>query len=148
MKKMPLGKLSRRQIESAYSVLSELQREIVGTQNPSKILDCTNRFYTLVPHDFGMTKPPPLNSEEVIKIKTQMLDNLLEIEVAYSLLKQEDGVSGGKDPLDLHYEQLKTKMDVSMYTFIDCRGGSTGAVQLKQLAFDYTQQKHMMWADN
>ncbi|XP_064402675.1 poly [ADP-ribose] polymerase 1-like isoform X3 [Halichondria panicea] len=112
MKKMPLGKLSRRQIESAYSVLSELQREIVGTQNPSKILDCTNRFYTLVPHDFGMTKPPPLNSEEVIKIKTQMLDNLLEIEVAYSLLKQEDGVSGGKDPLDLHYEQLKTKMDV------------------------------------
>ncbi len=82
MKKTPLGKLSWRQIESAYSVLSELQREIVGTQNPSKILDCTNRFYTLVPHDFGMTKPPPLNSEEVIKIKTQMLDNLLEIEVA------------------------------------------------------------------
>ncbi|XP_064402678.1 uncharacterized protein LOC135348405 isoform X3 [Halichondria panicea] len=112
IKKMPLGKLSRRQIESAYSVLSELQREIVGTQNPSKILDYTNKFYTLVPHDFGMTKPPPLNSEEVIKIKTQMLDNLLEIEVAYSLLKQEDGVSGGKDPLDLHYEQLKTKMDV------------------------------------
>ncbi|XP_064402689.1 poly [ADP-ribose] polymerase 1-like isoform X5 [Halichondria panicea] len=110
IKKMPLGKLSRRQIESAYSVLSELQREIVGTQNPSKILDCTNRFYTLVPHDFGMTKPPPLNSEEVIKIKTQMLDNLLEIEVAYSLLKQEDGVSGGKDPLDLHYEQLKMSL--------------------------------------
>ena len=118
MKKMPLGKLSRRQIESAYSVLSELQREIVGTQNPSKILDCTNRFYTLVPHDFGMTKPPPLNSEEVIKIKTQMLDNLLEIEVAYSLLKQEDGVSGGKDPLDLHYEQLKTKMDICEYVYI------------------------------
>ncbi len=36
-----------------YSVLSELQREIVGTQNPSKILDYTNRFsYTLVLHDF------------------------------------------------------------------------------------------------
>ncbi len=48
----PLGKLSRQQIESAYSVLSELQREIVGAQNQSKILDCTNRFYTLVPHDF------------------------------------------------------------------------------------------------
>ena len=62
-----------------------------------KQYSCTNKFYTLVPHDFGMTKPPPLNSEEVIKIKTQMLDNLLEIEVAYSLLKQEDGVSGGKD---------------------------------------------------
>ena len=72
-----------------------------------KQYSCTNRFYTLVPHDFGILKLPPMNSEEVIKIKTQILDNLLEIEVAYSLLKQEDGVSGGKDPLDLHYEQLK-----------------------------------------
>ena len=111
---MPLGKLSRRQIESAYSVLSELQREISGGKNHSKILDASNRFYTLVPHDFGLSKPTPLNNEEVIKIKTQMLDNLLEIEVAYSLLKQDEGVAGGKDPLDVHYEQLKTSMEVSM----------------------------------
>ena len=120
MKKMPLGKLSRRQIESAYSVLSELQREIAGNKSQSKILDCTNRFYTLVPHDFGMMKPPPLDSEEVIKIKTMMLDNLLEIEVAYSLLKQEEGVAGGKDPLDVHYEQLKTKLNVSCIYITVC----------------------------
>ena len=40
-----------------------------------------------------------------------MLDNLLEIEVAYSLLK-----SGGdeeKDPIDLNYEKLKTHLEVS-----------------------------------
>ena len=35
--------------------------------------------------------------------------------MAYSLLKQEDGVSGGKDPLDAHYEQLKTKMGMYKY---------------------------------
>ena len=28
------------------------------------------------------------------------------------------------------------------------RGGTTGAVQLKQLASDYSQQKHTTWADN
>ncbi len=28
------------------------------------------------------------------------------------------------------------------------RGGTTGAVQLKQLATDYSQQKHTTWADN
>ena len=39
-----------------------------------------------------------------------MLDNLLEIEVAYSLLKSGD--EKGKDPLDTHYEQLKTDMKV------------------------------------
>ncbi len=43
-------------------------------------------FFTLIPHDFGMKKPPPLDSEEIIKVKTLMVDNLLEIEVAYSLL--------------------------------------------------------------
>lgn len=112
MKKMPLGKLSRRQIENAYLVLSELQREINGERNPSKLLDASNRFYTLIPHDFGLNKPAPLNSEEVIKNKTMMLDNLLEIEVAYSLLKQDAGASTEKDPLDVHYEQLKTDMEV------------------------------------
>lgn len=37
-----------------------------GTE--TKFLDCTNRFYTLVPHDFGLKKPPLLNSADVIKV--------------------------------------------------------------------------------
>ena len=41
-----------------------------------------------------------------------MLDNLLEIEIAYSLLKGGD-TSGTKDPIDIHYEKLKTEMKVS-----------------------------------
>ena len=111
MKKMPLGKLSRRQMKDAYFVLTELLNEISGNKNPSKIMDASNRFYTLIPHDFGMRKPPPLDNEEVIKLKSLMVDNLLEIEVAYSLLKQEAN-DNGKNPLDLHYEQLKTDMEV------------------------------------
>ena len=43
MKKMPLGKLSRRQMHSAYSVLTELQRELAGEANPTRILDGSNR---------------------------------------------------------------------------------------------------------
>ena len=65
MKKMPLGKLSKRQIQSAYSVLTELQAEVGGGQNPTRILDASNRFYTLIPHDFGLRKPPLLDSEEI-----------------------------------------------------------------------------------
>jgi poly [ADP-ribose] polymerase len=37
-----------------------------GTQ--TQYLDATNRFYTLVPHDFGMKKPPLLDTAEVIKV--------------------------------------------------------------------------------
>ncbi|KAJ8308841.1 hypothetical protein KUTeg_013715 [Tegillarca granosa] len=105
--KMPLGKLSKKQIESAYKVLTELTglMEKGGTQ--TQFLDATNRFYTLVPHDFGLKKPPILNSSDIIKAKTEMLDNLLEIEVAYSLLK---GGDDGEDPIDNHYKKLKTKI--------------------------------------
>ena len=41
-----------------------------------------------------------------------MLDNLLEIEIAYSMLKSGDD-SSIKDPIDVHYEKLKTKLTVS-----------------------------------
>ncbi|GFO48668.1 poly [ADP-ribose] polymerase [Plakobranchus ocellatus] len=108
MKKMPLGKLSKRQIQSAYSILTELQKLIDTEGSQTQIVDATNRFYTTVPHDFGMKKPTLLDTSEIIKQKTDMLDNLMEIEVAYSLLK---GGDGGEDPVTAHYNKLKCEME-------------------------------------
>lgn len=44
-----------------------------------------------------------------------MLDNLLDIEVAYSLLRggAQDNES---DPIDINYEKLKTKIEVRSVT--------------------------------
>ncbi|PKU39561.1 poly [Limosa lapponica baueri] len=108
---MPLGKLSKRQIQSAYSILNEVQQAVSDSGSESQILDLSNRFYTLIPHDFGMKKPPLLNNLEYIQAKVQMLDNLLDIEVAYSLLRggNEDG---DKDPIDINYEKLRTDIKV------------------------------------
>lgn len=75
----------------------------------TQFVDATNRFYTLIPHDFGMGKIKLLDTAEAIKTKTEMLDNLLEIEVAYNLLK---GADGGEDPIDAHYKKLKCAMEV------------------------------------
>jgi len=111
LKKMPLGKLTKRQIESAYAVLGEAQKLISDGGSKNALLDASNRFYTLIPHDFGMKKPPLLDNLELIQAKVGMLDNLLEIEVAYSLLKMgEDDVA--KDPLDVNYEKLQTDLEV------------------------------------
>lgn len=92
---MPLGKLSKRQIQSAYALLTEVHQ--VGNQGsgprwvstsviltPSsvsnrpqavsdslpeaQILDLSNRFYTLIPHDFGMKKPPLLSNLDYIQV--------------------------------------------------------------------------------
>jgi poly [ADP-ribose] polymerase len=65
---MPLGKLSKNQMEKAYKVLTELNGLVVSGGTTTKFLDASNRFYTLIPHDFGMKKPPLLDTDEVIRV--------------------------------------------------------------------------------
>ena len=50
--KMPLGKLSKKQIEQAYTILTEVL-EMIKNENgtETKYLDASNRFFTLIPHD-------------------------------------------------------------------------------------------------
>lgn len=111
LQKMPLGKLSKRQIQSAYSILNDVQQAVSDSAPEARLLDLSNRFYTLIPHDFGMKKPPLLDNVDYIQAKVQMLDNLLDIEVAYSLLR--GGTDDAeKDPIDVKYEKVKTDIKV------------------------------------
>ena len=48
----------------------------------------------------------------MFQAKVGMLDNLLDIEVAYSLLKSGEG-DLAKDPLDVNYAKLQTDLEVS-----------------------------------
>lgn len=98
LQKMPLGKLSKRQIQSAYALLTEVQQvsnqqsdshwssslcdsytffpsshpnrqqAVSDSVSEAQILDLSNRFYTLIPHDFGMKKPPLLNNLDYIQV--------------------------------------------------------------------------------
>ncbi|KHJ80022.1 Poly(ADP-ribose) polymerase catalytic domain protein [Oesophagostomum dentatum] len=114
--KMPLGKLSKKQITKAYSVLTELQTLLEKEVDHDKVLDASNRFYTLIPHNFGMRKPLLLKSTDMIKEKCAMLDSLLDIQVAYEVIKEEvkeeKETEEERDPVDMHYEKLNCKMEV------------------------------------
>ncbi|KAK6108650.1 Poly(ADP-ribose) polymerase catalytic domain family protein [Brugia pahangi] len=111
--KMPLGVLSIRHIKNAYKVLTELQKLMgVGNARYEDYLDATNRFFTLIPHNFGMNKPPLLNSQKLLIDKTKLLDDLLELEVTYSILKTDDEMDRMRDPLDVHYEKLHAQLEV------------------------------------
>lgn len=75
---MPLGKISRKQVLRAYAALSEsveLLKNIADATDEEKrrasrkILDVTNRFYSMIPHNFGMQKPPLLDNDELIKVE-------------------------------------------------------------------------------
>lgn len=55
-----------------------------------------------------MAKPPLLDNIELIKTKTEMIDNLLEIEIAYSMLDESNNeIETSEHPIDAHYKKLK-----------------------------------------
>ncbi|XP_032296678.1 poly [ADP-ribose] polymerase [Drosophila virilis] len=110
LEKMPLGKLSLKQLQSAYTVVNEIYELIQQTGTNARFIDASNRFYTLIPHSFGVNAPPLIETIEQIENLRQMLDSLAEIEVAYNLIKNEDHL-GNINPLDKHYEQLKTHLE-------------------------------------
>ncbi|OXU23091.1 hypothetical protein TSAR_015014 [Trichomalopsis sarcophagae] len=110
MDKMPLGKISKKQIQQAYSVLTEILA-LVKNGNPDRIqlIAASNKFYTLIPHNFGVNGPNAIETEKEIQTKSEMLESLLEMEIAYSLLHAK--TDSNKNPLDAHYEQLKTVIE-------------------------------------
>lgn len=101
---------------------------ITQSSEPTKFVAASNRFYTLIPHSFGIDDPPLINTEDAIKVtsrrtkqhvaaanvraqfqqKIAMLDSLLELEIAYSLLKS----SGAHTGVDDHYKKLNTEIEV------------------------------------
>ncbi|KAG5673403.1 hypothetical protein PVAND_003458 [Polypedilum vanderplanki] len=111
LEKMPLGRLSSKQLHEAYTVLNDLDELIKsGDNNESKFIGFSNKFFSLVPHSFGMNKAPVINTVEMIKQKREMIDSLMEIEIAYAFIKDDEKSNTDVNPLDAHYAKLKTDL--------------------------------------
>ncbi|XP_023791242.1 poly [ADP-ribose] polymerase 3 isoform X2 [Cyanistes caeruleus] len=113
VKKMPLGKLSKQQIARGFEALDELEA-VLREQPPqaSRLEELSSRFYTIIPHNFGRARPPPINSPDLLRAKKDMLLVLADIEVAQSLQAQkvkeeeEEEEKGVVHPLDQDYALL------------------------------------------
>lgn len=57
-----------RRCASACAPLSPPLKAVSQGSSDAQILDLSNRFYTLIPHDFGMKKPPLLNNADSVKV--------------------------------------------------------------------------------
>uniref|UniRef100_A0AAG5CZP2 Poly [ADP-ribose] polymerase n=1 Tax=Anopheles atroparvus TaxID=41427 RepID=A0AAG5CZP2_ANOAO len=110
MEKMPLGKLSQRQLQTAMGVLSEIAFLITTNGSAPQFIDASNRFYSLVPHNFGLKPVQVLDTANQVKEKLTMLENLQQIEFAYSLLHVVES-DDTKSVLDVYYEHLKTDIE-------------------------------------
>lgn len=74
VKKMPLGKLSKQQIARGFEVLETLEEAIRNpTGGGQSLEELSSRFYTVIPHNFGRNRPPPISSPEILQAKKDML---------------------------------------------------------------------------
>lgn len=108
-KKQPLGKLTKDQIKKGYEVLSEIEEAMKKKSSSNLLMELTNRFYTLIPHNFGRVRPPVINTQEMLKKKMSMLEALADIEIAAHIV--EDTSKGDTElinQLDANYARLNT----------------------------------------
>jgi poly [ADP-ribose] polymerase len=108
VKKMPLGKLSKNQIDRGFEILEDIEEALTEGGNLEAL--CSS-FYTQIPHSFGRKTPPVLRDAEDVQRKKDMLNVLLDIAHAQNLIKEKDDhkltVTEVDHPLDAHYKALK-----------------------------------------
>ncbi|KAK1284252.1 Poly [ADP-ribose] polymerase 1 [Acorus calamus] len=87
MSEMPLGKLSKTNIQKGFEALTEIQNllnsnEYEPSLRQSLLVDASNRFFTLIPS----IHPFVIRDEDDFKAKVKMLEALQDIEIASKLV--------------------------------------------------------------
>uniref|UniRef100_A0A6B2KXW8 Poly [ADP-ribose] polymerase n=1 Tax=Arcella intermedia TaxID=1963864 RepID=A0A6B2KXW8_9EUKA len=89
---MPLGKLGYSAIMKGRQILEEIENSL-KTGNKKFIVEGSNRYYTIIPHNFGFFKPPLLDTEEKLQREFELLNTLADIEVTKKLSESSDDMT-------------------------------------------------------
>lgn len=113
VQKMPLGKLSKRTIQTGYEILKDLAELIAspdlgstkyGSSYMGAAHDLSNQYFTTIPHDFGRNRPPILNASPAIQKEIDLLDSLSDMGVANNIMKESKGAEVNQ--LDRQFQSL------------------------------------------
>ncbi|KAK7029695.1 hypothetical protein VNI00_014393 [Paramarasmius palmivorus] len=122
--KLPLGKLAKSTILKGFAALKSLSEVIDGSDNTkiqeygSKRAACeelTNLYYSIIPHDFGRSRPIVIDNSELLKRELDLVDALGEMEIASQLMSSIEEKEDAEpiNPLDAQFRSLElTEMDV------------------------------------
>ena len=104
--KAPLGKLTKKQVLNGYAALKTIEELVnAGKTSGAEISQACSLFYTRIPHNFGMRKPPLINTLQAVANKMKLLEALGEIEVAMTALSHT--AQSHIHPVDRKYESLR-----------------------------------------
>ncbi|PIN11116.1 NAD+ ADP-ribosyltransferase Parp [Handroanthus impetiginosus] len=105
LSEMPLGKLSKSNIQKGFEALTQIQNLLNSTAyapnvKESLLVDASNRFFTVIPS----IHPHIINDEDDFKLKVKMLEALQDIEIASRLV----GFDADSDEsIDEKYKKLR-----------------------------------------
>lgn len=114
--RMPLGKLTKAQVERGYDALAEVEKVVKKAKQTPKdreeLQQLSSRFYTVIPHDFGRVVPPVIDTTEMVKTKYDLLDMLNDIQIAMAMDETVSTKSLEESPIDSQYKELGCKLEV------------------------------------
>lgn len=122
-KKMPLGKISKKQIDTANELLINLRDKINSrgkTKKKPDLIDdsdetdndidlMTSQFYTLIPYSCGRRAPPRIDNIDMISKLVSLLDELKNLQVAASIVEKASS-NLNNNPIDSVYDSLNTQI--------------------------------------
>ncbi|KAJ3176269.1 Poly [ADP-ribose] polymerase 1 [Irineochytrium annulatum] len=131
LKRLPVGQFSHTQIHEGYTILSTLAEHVtrltfINSYRGQKVKECederkeldglidelTNHFYELIPHDYGSSTPPMINTTDAIKDRRDMLDVMSDINESMNYIHEDLLDLNGRARIDAIYQNLGAKISV------------------------------------
>lgn len=117
--KLPLGKLSKRTLQSGFQLLKDLS-ELVNDRDSyiaanggsfshwAELL--SNQYFTVIPHAFGRQRPPVLSTVQQIKREIELLETLTDMEIANEIMLDANAAELDEvHPLDRQFQGLNLR---------------------------------------
>lgn len=71
VKKMPLGELSKDTVLKGYQILREIEK-VLDKKSSESLESLSGKFYTNIPHNFGMKKMSNFIIDSIDKVKEKL----------------------------------------------------------------------------
>jgi poly [ADP-ribose] polymerase len=106
-KKMPLGKLSKATINRGFQTLTSLAALLKnGVSSRQEVEELSNMYYSLIPHNFGRSRPPVIGDTSSLKREVDLLDSLGDMKAAADLMKKDLNSVEKTNALDRQFQSL------------------------------------------
>jgi poly [ADP-ribose] polymerase 2/3/4 len=141
LKRLPLGVPSKAQIQHGISILREIEDKLKGPDAVSESFEeLSSRFYTAIPHSFGRSVPPLIDTSTSLQGRYDMCNILLdmfETTETVNRIEAENKLAAkarAPNPIDQYYQSMKAELSL-------VKSGSTEDTTIRQY-FEETKSSH------